>query len=314
MIDLLAAIEEFGQTAAPGLPATRDGSVAQQPALAPGPDKPALRASNAEELTTRLNAHLPMALADLGTWLHRQGEIAAPLAPAELTEFFRRLDAPVPFQIVRGGGMEIAVSIKSRGVMATAAAAAIRLASIWGVLTAEMVADRVAVLCAAPVTVTMIKRLLVALPRLRWLDDRQDWFAFSDDTSPLGEAVRKVFRVTESVDQDVLMQALAKGSSGRAAVPATVLRRYLSEIAACEFDGPRVRSRAAVSPAALTDAESTLVDLLRESGRQTDLSALRRSCEARQLGWSAASRLIRTSPLFIKLPKNRVGLLGAPPA
>jgi hypothetical protein len=314
MVDLLAALEEFGQTAGSDLPRASDGADARQRAAAPAPDKRTLRASNAEELTARLSAHLPMAVADLGTWLFRQGEVAAPLTPAELTGFFQRLDAPVPFQIVRSGGMEIAVPSSGRGVMGTAAAVAIRLASIWGVLTAEMVADRVAILCEAPLTVTMVKRLLVAMPRLRWLDDRQDWFAFTGDTSPLGEAVRKIFEVTDRVDQDVLMRALAKGASGRPAVPASVLCRYLFEIAGCEFDGPHIRSRAAVSRGALTGAEATLVDLLRERGHQTDLSVLRQSCEARQVSWSAASRLIRTSPLFVRLPKNQVSLLGLPPA
>ena len=96
---------------------------------------------------------------------------------------------------------------------------------------------------------TLVRRVLVALPRLRWLDDRMRWFSFTGERSPLGKTVERLFADADAIPIDVLVAALAASSVSARRTPPPVLTRYLSEISACDIvDGEVRQQRNDVSP------------------------------------------------------------------
>ncbi|MEA2700624.1 MAG: hypothetical protein QOI66_4895 [Myxococcales bacterium] len=297
LIDLLAAHEEAESASL--LP-----SPSQQPA------RSASLAANLDDIAALLAAHLPLPSADVGPLIVRHGVTMPALTVPALAELYRSADRPVPFQVIRSQGVEIAVPQGSHGLMAAVGATAVRLCSLWGVVTTTMIADRVHVLRSAEVTLPMVKRLLVALPRLRWLDDRMQWFAMTGDRSGLRQAVAKVFAVADPIDCHDMRQALNKGRAAAQEIPGPVLDRYLRVIADAELDERGLCHRSTGERAALEPAEATLVRLLADGGGQMAADALRRAAATLSLSLPAVARLVKTSPLFLPGPDDRVGLVG----
>jgi hypothetical protein len=90
---------------------------------------------------------------------------------------------------------------------------------------------------------TIVRRVLVALPRLRWLDARMGWFSFAGERSPLGKAVARVVAEGEARPLDDVVAALTASSASARRTPVPVLLRYLSEIAGCDIVDGVLRRR-----------------------------------------------------------------------
>jgi hypothetical protein len=127
------------------------------------------------------------------------------------------------------------------GVASAACAEATRQVAAWGLSEVDEVAARVRALSASPAGNTIVRRVLVAMPGLRWLDDRKRWFSFVGESSPLGNIIRKSFGATRMVELGALISTLATRSLAARRAPPPTLARYLSEIAGCEIVGGEVR-------------------------------------------------------------------------
>jgi len=138
-----------------------------------------------------------------------------------------------PFRLVRRGGSTIAVAPGSAGLARAACEEAARQVAAWGVADVADVASRVECLSESAVGETIVRRVLVALPRLRWLDPRMRFFSFVNERSPLGKTVERLFAEREVVPLDQLLTTLAEGSAAARRTPGPVLARYLAEIAGC---------------------------------------------------------------------------------
>jgi len=298
LVDLLAAKQEWEEA--------DDGARSLAPRSGSG-----LLAATTGEITALLAAHLPLRGAEVGTLLVRHRVTTAPLTLRALAELYASAGETAPFQIIHRDGVEIAVATGSRGLATMVAAAAVRLVALAGVATADMVAERVRVLARADVTTAMVKRLLIALPRQRWLDDRMEWFSLTGDRSPLRQAIDKVFAVNDRVDPVELRAALEK-ISGERRVPPEILDAYLSAIADCELAARAVSPRAAAARASLGGSEGRLVALLTSAAGEMSRATLRRQSAAGGLSWATVIRLLKVSPLLMTGPGDRVRLIGAP--
>ena len=296
LVDLLAAKEEV-EAAGEHQPAPRSG--------------PGVLAATTDEITALLVTLLPLRGAEVGTLLVQHRVVTAPLTLRALAELYAAAGQTVPFQIIHRDGVEIAVPTGSRGLATLVAAAAVRLVALGGVATAEMVAERVRVMARAEVTAAMVKRLLIALPRLRWLDDHMEWFSLTGDRSPMRQAIAKVFAVHDRVDRSELRAALEKVSGARH-LPPEILDAYLSAVADCELDSRAVNPRAAAERVSLGGSEARLVALLATAGGELSRAALRRASFESGLSWATVTRLLKASPLLVTGPGDRVRLIGAP--
>jgi hypothetical protein len=234
LVDVLAAHEESARLgAAPG------GAAGGPP---PAPDAPSEAALVA--IARRLRGLLPLTGAELAA-LFPDEPFARALDPLRTAaRAFDDAGIGAPFQLVRRDGRSLAVAPGSAGITRAACEEAARQVAAWGLTEVEQVAARVQCLSESVVRETIVRRVLVALPRLRWLDGRMQWFSFAGERSPLGKAVARTFAATDAVRLDGLLAALAARPGSARRAPETVLLRYLDEIAGCEILDGEVRRRA----------------------------------------------------------------------
>lgn len=211
--------------------------------------------------------------------------------------------------VAEAGPLSLAAA-GNRGFASTVTATAARLVSFWGLATVQSVIERVRVLKSFDTSKAMVCRLLVALPQLRWLDGEMEWFSFTGDGSGLARAVGKVFAVCDRISLAELRRALDKGRPRADRVPRGVLERYLSEIAGVEIDGRWLWRRAPEPAAPLTRDEATLVELLDRAGGGADVRSLRASATARDIPAETVQAMFRDSPLFLRVTRLRIRLVG----
>ena len=299
LVDLLAACEESGRP--PKVPAALLAFTPVQRARL--------------DDVRRLLAHmLPIAEEDVARLLIDEGLASKPVTLEHLARVFQTRGHAVPFRVVACGDTSVAVSAEHQGFSATVAGAAAGLVSHFGLSAVQAVVNQVGVLRASPTSRPMVNRLLVALPRLRWLDERMEWFSMVGDPSRLQRAIATVFAVADRVSLRELRAALAKSQPRGPRVPDAVMERYLSEVADCEIDSTGIRSRTPQSrrPLACDEAavETVLVNLLSEAGAPLAFDELSGLASAAAIPEATVRRLIRTSPLFVPLRGHRVRLIG----
>jgi hypothetical protein len=245
LVDLLAAYEETARS-------TASAELSPEP-VAAGVIAVGIDTGRLDDISRLLPSLLPMSSAELVRLLVDEGLATVDLTLEHLAEVYRGLDRQPPFRVVECGGIDIALGNDTNGFSATVVAAAVRLVSHWGLSSVASLVERVGVLRSAPTSRAFVCRVLVALPRLRWLDSTMKWFSFLGDRSRLARGIARVFAVARSVPFHELRRALGRGRARDQAVPGGVLTRYLSDVAHCQIDGDLVHR----SPN-LVDAAPTL--------------------------------------------------------
>jgi hypothetical protein len=310
LVDLLAACEEtIGGTAT-----TRGGSgpiAAGQRSRIVVPFTP-VDLGRLDDIALLLRRLLPMSGSELARLLVDEGLATAKVTLEHLAGVYLRMDRRPPFRAIAFGGIEIALGGDTNGFAATVAATAVRLVSHWGLSTVASVVDRVGVLRSAPTSRGFVCRLLVALPRLRWLDSTMEWFSFLGDRSRLARGVARIFAVARRVPFHDLRRALGKGQARAPEVPGNVLTRYLSDVAQCQIDAGRVVSGQRLVDAAPVGDEAVLVDLLGPARPDLEVRALRGAAAARAVPPERVERLLRHSPLFLRTRRSHFRLIGHP--
>jgi hypothetical protein len=310
LVDLLAAYEET-LTEPPG--ASVPGAVRSITSADAGrivvPFTP-VDLGRLDDIARLLGRLLPIAGAELGRLLAAEGLASAPVTLDHLAGVYRRMDRPAPFRTITSGGVDIAVAADNPGFAATVAATAVRLVSHWGLSTVESIVERVGVLRSAPTNRSIVCRLLVALPRLRWLDAAMEWFSFVGDRSRLARGIAKVFAVADRVPLRELRVALGKGQPRAPHVPMAVLERYLSEIAGCEIAPGGVHVRVPEPKVALAGDEAVVAKLLSDAGAQLEIGALTDLASSASLPAARVRRVLRSSPIFFRTRDRQVRLVG----
>ena len=313
LVDLLAAHEETprGESAGGDLP--RAGATSPTSSGDAGRTVvpfTSIDLGRLDDIARLLGQLLPISGPELGPLLVEEGLASAPVTLEHLAGVYRRMDRPLPFRLVTCGGTEIAVASDNPGFAATVAATAVRLVSHWGLSTVASLVERVGVLRSAPTSRSLACRLLVALPRLRWLDGAMEWFSFVGDRSRLARGIAKVFAVADRVSMRELRVALGKGQPRAPRVPTVVLERYLSEIAGCEIESGGVRVRVPEPRAKLAGDEALVAKLLSRAGAQLDIGELTALASSASLPAARVRRVIRSSPLFFRTRGHQVRLVG----
>jgi hypothetical protein len=308
LVDLLAACEEANA------PISRQSS--QETPLPPGEPLrtllpiPSIDLARLDDISRLLRHMLPISEEELARLLVDEGLASMPVRLEQLAEAYQAVGQAVAFQVITCGEMAVAVSGHSRGFSATVAGTAVRLVSHWGLSTVQSVVERVGLLRSSPTSRPMVNRLLVTLPRLRWLDDHLEWFSLVGDRSRLRRAIATIFAVTDRVALRELRMALGKGQPRAPRVPPTVLARYLSEIADCEVEPTGIRRRATEPEGRLAGDEAILVDLLSRAGDQLEVAALGRLASAASIPPARVRTLLLSSPLFLPVRGQQVRLVG----
>ena len=222
----------------------------------------------------------------------------------------RPIAGAAPLRSITCGGRQLALARAPRDLAATVVATAVHMVSHWGLSTVESVIERVSVLRSAPADETVVRRLLAALPRLRWLDAARNWFSCLGDASRLARGVAQVFTVARRVPFRELRRALAKGQPRAPDVPKPVLQQYLRQIAGCQIEGALVVGTATVTPARLADDEAVLVELLASAPSDLQVRALGAAAAAHAIPPARVDRLVRRSPLFVRTRRHHVRLIG----
>jgi hypothetical protein len=227
LTDLLAAHEEAGRaSSAPDVADARPSAAALV------------------EIARRLRAELPLTGPELRALFPSEGFARAPEPLRALLRAFVAAGVAAPFRLVRRAESTIAVAPGSAGVARVACEEASRQVAAWGLSEVDEVAARVERLSESAAGGTIVRRVLVALPRLRWLDERMGWFSFVGERSPLAKAVERAFAQADALPASTLVTTLLGGSASARRAPIPVLMRYLSEIAGCEIVDGQVRRRA----------------------------------------------------------------------
>ncbi|HVZ73528.1 MAG TPA: hypothetical protein VHJ20_14215 [Polyangia bacterium] len=227
LVDVLAAHEESRALTNVG-----DGTRAANDDGADAPPAEWLR-----ELAGRVADQLPLTRADLDDLLARDGRGGAIPSLGALARAFHDVGLVAPFRVVRRGGAEIAISPGAVGVVAPVYENAARQVTAWGLTSVDDVVERVAALGASPVSRTVARRLLVALPRLRWLDVERTWFSLANERSAAGRAVARAFLSARALPVDALVASLAVRHAAFRRAPAEVVARYLADVAGCNVEG-----------------------------------------------------------------------------
>jgi len=223
-------------------------------------------------------------------------------------------------RIVRCGGMSIAVPLAEHAVATLIATTAIRLVHDWGLVNVPAVLDRARALGPATLADNAAWDVLVALPRTRWLDREQRWFAFADAGGRFDAALDKVFAIIDRIRFDELRAALGRALIGARQAPAAVLRRGLVELGGCTIAPPAgrpapdklsaslVERRRPPDPSqsrVLTHPEATVVELLAQADGELDTRTLRRHARAAGVARTTVNELIKSSPLLAPVATAR---------
>ncbi|HXI55251.1 MAG TPA: hypothetical protein VNO55_04295, partial [Polyangia bacterium] len=190
-----------------------------------------------DAISTLLRSAMPVSASQLNRLLLEQGLTRKPVSVVALLSEYARAELTPPFRILRAQGVEILVSPGSVDLSARIVSTTAHCIADWGLTSIEVVADRVRAAEGSLASEDRVRRLLMALPRLRWLDEGADWFSFTGERSRLRRAVRKILAVADRVLFADLRSALAKGRSYLLHAPLRALERYLSDLADCEVDG-----------------------------------------------------------------------------
>jgi hypothetical protein len=261
-------------------------------------------------LTDLLESQLPLSAHELGRFLVAEAFTPAPLAPAELAAAYKQLGQPPPFRVIRFRGAEIAVPPEARATAVAVTTTAAQFVRWWGVAEISSIVGRMWTTRprGEAAEATFVRRVLAAMPQLRWLDGNLEWFSLRGLVSRLHRAVRKVFGVLGQVARADLLSVLWKGHSALGHPPAGVMIRYLTDVLDCEVDGETVRLRAPLRSAALTPGEQLLVEALREAGGELGFAELKRAVGDRLPAWKIR-HLLEGSPLFVLSGPSRVRLI-----
>jgi hypothetical protein len=286
---------------------------------AAAPRKKPVRLVHMGAVSLLLGDRLPMADADIAALLVEQGVVPAPLDLPALARLYRAGGHEVPFQIIRCGGMAIAVD-KGTGPLATQiGSTAIRMALYWGLASVRAVAERASAMTSSAVSEETAHRLLAAMPRVRWLDDeRRRWFTVTGEAGRLEQAIRKIFAVAPAVPLDELRAALARALPGAHEAPRRIFSRCLVELGfgAIDADGAqgevvrRADGAEPHDPTALTPQEARMVELLAEAGGRQNATLLRQRGLAARIPKTTINQMLRQSPLFAPVEPSDIRLVG----
>jgi hypothetical protein len=274
--------------------------------------EPAISDAWLEEIAEHVGPRLPLSAPELAALVPRAAGGGDVTSLAALSRSFARAGRLAPFRVVRRGAVEIAVTPGSADLVALLYESATRQVNAWGLTEIDDVLDRVAILGAsdpAAMTVTTARRLLSALPQLRWLDERHIWFSFVGERSPLGRAIEKVLSIADAVDVETLRDALAKHHHIMRRTPRPALEVFLTAIAGCRLsDG--ILTAVSRPAASLSKDERALVERLRALGGQAAREELEPASARSASALLAWRRLVRRSPLVLPTADGRLRLVG----
>jgi hypothetical protein len=279
-------------------------------------EEPAISDAWLEEIAEHIGPRLPLSAPELAALVPRAAGGGDVTSLAALSRSFARAGRLAPFRVVRRGAVEIAVTPGSADLVALLYESATRQVNAWGLTEIDDVLDRVAILGAsvpAGMTVTIARRLLSALPQLRWLDERHIWFSFVGERSPFGRAIGKVFSIAHAVDVETLRAALAKHHHVIRRMPRPALESFLTEIAGCGLSDGDVTAPASRPRASLSKDERALVERLRALGGQAARAELEPPSARSPSALLAWRRLVRRSPLVVPTTDGRLRLVGHGP-
>jgi hypothetical protein len=180
------------------------------------------------KLATSFVGRLPMGLLEMRAVLASDGCRVECQELADVVRYYRVRGATVPFQIVRFGGMEIAVASAQARAAAQVGAAAVRMVQHWGIVSLQALADRTEVVSTTIIPRTFVQKILAAAPATRWLGgpgSGNDWFSFAGRRSGLVEAIDKVMALGRIVSVADLRLALARASTAVTDTPPAVFER-----------------------------------------------------------------------------------------
>jgi len=263
-----------------------------------------------DDVAIFIGSSVPIAGAQLTRLLVQRRITSRKVSLRELLDLFRSADRGPPFRIIRRKGVEMAVPLGRARLATTLLSTAAHAVSSWGIATVHAVRDRVAALTSQRLSLEFASRALTSAPGFRWLDQARGWFSFADSGSRMAHVVQKVFSVSDSVRFEELRGAIVKALPMTLAVPAHVLREYLSKLCGCELRGRRV-SLPRPARARLTPVERDVSAVLREAGGTLALPVLRAMLTHVAKPWNAIGRVLRSSPIFILTGTGRVRLVGA---
>lgn len=181
---------------------------------------------------------------------------------------------------------------------------AARFVRTWGFTTVAMVSAHLRITAPSGLShIALTRRALDAMPDLAWLDPSREWFTLLDRESPMRTAVEKIYDVAGDVGRTDTTLALGKrGSFGNA--PARVVAAFVARLVArVATDSPAARAGRA------TRDEWILIDVLRHASGAVDLSTLRQAT-SRFVSPKVATRVLRSSPLFLRVGQGRYRLVG----
>lgn len=215
-------------------------------------------------------------------------------------EFFNRLSL---FKLETLNGERIAVPEDGAGVTREITRVATQSITRWGTATLKDVTERVKYKASFPVSPEFVSKILQFRGDLQWLDRENNWFWLSSvQHNPLVSLIRKVLSVSERIELDKILVAVARSIRVYDSVPPRhVLLELCCQLPMCHVLGDTVFAAESINPrSTLCDSEFLMFRILKDKGPLLKWRTYRALCSAVGMKASTFNKAIRESPIIVR--------------
>jgi hypothetical protein len=301
--DVIARVEELHRT-------YRAGTFRNAPS-----STGALRSADAtrvDEAVALLAPELPLSEPAARQRLRRARIVMETADLSRLLTAATRLGQQPPFAVIKLGGEKVAVRRRDVTVASNAYAITVRIILNRGLATVEDVLSQLSTAMGSRADALFVGRILTAFRGFEWLHQPTGWFWLRGRSSPLTDALAKIFCVVTRLPLDRLHRALFRGHDHRLRPPGSVAATLGLGLPGARLDGDQLTVARPFDRALYLSAdERTLVDGLEAIGGAVSPRALGGAGPLRSLARRTLLRLLRSSPLLEILPDGRFCLIGA---
>lgn len=159
----------------------------------------------------------------------------------------------------------------------------------------------------------IIQRVLSGLPETLWLDEERNWSSSTNsERNRLGNTIKKILTVTESVHVSEMRQAALRNHRLSFVPPQGVLTTFAKEVYGCSVSDGIVSRADTFEPVELGENEKVIFDGFVELGSPLPREQLETYCiDKRGMNDNSFYVYLSYSPVVVKIATGIYGLVGA---
>lgn len=257
--------------------------------------------------------HLPCVADSLAQRLVTAGITEKPFGADSLASAAEQFGRGVPFELGEAGGYRVVVPCGTARVTEKVVPLARAHIRVWGAGVLSEVAAEIAAATSLPAELT--SEIIIRQPDFEWLDAANDWFWLGTvKRNRVVNRIAKIMRVAPRLSLSELRAGVRRHHRmGGYAPPHRVLADICRRIDWCQVtdDGQTITGEPPTGLAELSEAETTMTDILREHDSVMAREDFEHACASRGVGRVTFYVYITNSPLFVRHVRGVYGLRGA---